>query len=557
MKIKYEYSGNMTLRVICSALFVFGSACSSVTAQFEDPFSVSADLRNDATDAVLTVSLIVPNGYHLYADQVHVEPVDDSVKLAPYDIPQPVRKYDALAGAEMAVYDSDAVFKYLVDGAGANNLTINVRYQGCSPTMCFFPVSTNINFKLTTAEEALSDADLTGAGRQLDNDWQILADRFTVLGRESGYLRVKKFLTVLDEMAAGDVGRVGLLAGVQDRSVLLTLLLIVVGGLALNMTPCVLPMIPINLAIIGAGTQVMRKADSGMPSNILRWRGFWLGAAYGAGIAFAYGVLGLVVVLTGSRFGVLNSSPVFNIGIALLFLFLALAMFGVINIDFSKFIGGGAGGAGKKRGYTPAFTAGIVSALLAGACVAPVVISVLLFSADLYQAGNFWGLFLPFLLGIGMALPWPFAGAGLSLLPKPGRWMEYVKYAFGVLIAGLALYYGYEGYRLLSDITLADSVSVEESISEKNDWYVSLSGGLEAALREGKPVFIDFWASWCKSCIVMDRTTFRDAEVKERLSQYVKIQYKAEDMTDPEVKAVLDYFDVMGLPTYVMLVPGR
>ena len=86
---------------------------------------------------------------------------------------------------------------------------------------------------------------------------------------------------------------------------------------------------------------------------------------------------------------------------------------------------------------------GVVAALMAGACVAPVVISVLLLSAHLYGAGMVAGLLLPFLLGLGMALPWPFAGAGLSLLPKPGQWMKWVKYSFGVLILLFAAYYGY------------------------------------------------------------------------------------------------------------------
>ena len=85
---------------------------------------------------------------------------------------------------------------------------------------------------------------------------------------------------------------------------------------------------------------------------------------------------------------------------------------------------------------------GVVAALLAGACVAPVVISVLLLSARWYGEGMVAGLLLPFLLGLGMALPWPFAGAGLSFLPKPGKWMKWVKYSFGALILLFAVYYG-------------------------------------------------------------------------------------------------------------------
>ena len=148
-----------------------------------------------------------------------------------------------------------------------------------------------------------------------------------------------------------------------------------------------------------------------------------------------YGVLGLIVVLTASTFGTINASPWFNLGIALLFAALALAMFDVFEIDFSRFAG--TVGAGASRGsFTLAFTMGGVAALLAGACVAPVVIQVVLFASNLYATGTGAALALPFFLGIGMAIPWPIAGAGLSSLPKPGPWMVRVKQAFGVVILG-------------------------------------------------------------------------------------------------------------------------
>ena len=188
----------------------------------------------------------------------------------------------------------------------------------------------------------------------------------------------------------------------------------------LNLTPCVLPIIPINLAIIGAGAQ----AGS-------RLRGFLLGGIYGLGMALAYGILGVVVVLTGSTFGALNASPWFNLAIAVLFVVLALGMFDIIQIDFSKWRKGKKGT--KKGSFIVAFFMGVVAALLAGACVAPVLISVLLYSSQLYSAGNQFGLLLPFLLGVGMALPWPFAGASLSFLPKPGGWMVKIKYGLGFL----------------------------------------------------------------------------------------------------------------------------
>ena len=198
------------------------------------------------------------------------------------------------------------------------------------------------------------------------------------------------------------------------------LLIVFFGGLALNLTPCVLPMIPINLAIIGAGTQ----AGS-------RGRGFLLGGAYGAAMALVYGVLGLIVILTAGTFGTINSSPWFNLGIAMLFIALGLAMFDLIAIDFSRFASRTNVGPSRRGSFLVAFGMGAVAALLAGACVAPVVIQVVLFSSDMYAKGTNLALALPFFLGIGMAVPWPLAGAGLAALPKPGAWMVRVKQVLG------------------------------------------------------------------------------------------------------------------------------
>ena len=113
---------------------------------------------------------------------------------------------------------------------------------------------------------------------------------------------------------------------------------------------------------------------------------------------------------------------------------------------------------GKSQSLV-AFSLNGMAALLAGACVAPVVISVLLLSTQLYSKGAVVGLLLPFLLGLGMALPWPFAGASLTFLPKPGQWMKWVKYSFGVLILVFSFYYGHLAYNLSRTQRLASALA--------------------------------------------------------------------------------------------------
>jgi thiol:disulfide interchange protein len=365
-------------------------------------------------------------------------------------------------------------------------------------------------------------------------------DEFTVLGTSGGYLGSEEFLTFIHNAETGVQPR-GMFEG---RGPLMILVLVLLGGLALNLTPCVLPMIPINLAIIGAGAQAQS-----------RGRGFLLGSAYGAAMAIVYGALGLIVILTAGTFGTINASPWFNAGIAILFVVLGLAMFDVLLIDFSKYSSRFNAGAGRGT-VVLAFSMGAVAALLAGACVAPVVIQVVLFSSNLYATGTKVALALPFFLGLGMAIPWPIAGAGLAALPKPGLWMVRVKQAFGVMILATAAYYGYEAYSIMSN-RWVDAADVKSSVEEqlKAGWHASLSEGLDAAKREQKPVLIDMWATWCKNCLTMDKTTLQNASVQSALAGYVKIKFQAEDPDQQPAKRVMQKFDAVGLPTYVILRP--
>jgi len=500
---------------------------------------------------VLTVN--APSGVTV-EEIVYPEPTD----LRQENAPQPLSVYERefVIGAVLRIAANVA--------PGPLEIPLRLRYQACNEKLCYLPttvqsawsvqvgatgkaargnreVFARIRFGTGEAPPASAAPAGTAAPAAGSGDPAARLDRFTTLGTAAGYLDRADFLTFIHNAENGIVEK----GWFEGRGPFAILFIVIVGGLALNLTPCVLPMIPINLAIIGAGAQ----AGS-------RRRGFLLGATYGGAMAVVYGVLGLVVILTAGTFGTINSSPWFNLAIAIVFVLLALAMFDVIEIDFSRFSSRFQVADAKRGTFLLAFTLGALAALLAGACVAPVVIQVVLFASDLYASGTKMALTLPFLLGLGMALPWPVAGAGIAALPKPGPWMVRVKQAFGVFILITAAYYGYLSYELLSN-RWVDAAEVEGSVAAKlkEGWYSNLDQGLAAAERERKPVLIDFWATWCKNCLTMDKTTLADPEVGAALAGYIKVKFQAESPDQPPAVDVMRRFDAIGLPTYVILKP--
>ena len=274
------------------------------------------------------------------------------------------------------------------------------------------------------------------------------------------------------------------------------------GGLALNFTPCVLPLVPVNIAIIGSGD-----GRNGVVRAVV----------YGVGMIVAYGILGSLAAVAGIPMSILGSNWGFNIFAGVIFLLLAAAMlFG--RMDFSahsgKFV--------KKltndnRMALPAvFLLGVLAAVLAGACVAPVVAAALAWTALAASEGEWYAFCMPFALGLGMALPWPLLGAGLKIMPKPGSWMEWVKRGFALVIVLLAAWYIWTGIK----ISPWYGVAGEKDSADPGYVLEQVASAFAAAAENGKPVLLDFTADWCKNCKAMESKVFTDKSVKKAMDDF-------------------------------------
>ncbi len=532
------------MRKILWITFAVTILFTSLSAQLPDPQKVvSAKIE----DNQIEVTYIIPKGYYqtLLKDMLFIE-VEEVIGITfePTVYPEGKKGKDDLIKYHGTI---TLIKKFKVSENFAGNPIIQVYagYQLCDEGgICFMPEEVEFSLPLTADAEVQKNERKEDTRKEIEgseniDDLLVLLEDFEITGVEAGYQNSDDFVSFLENSKEPGSYNTNKFA---NMSIWLIIILILLGGIALNLTPCVLPMMPITIAVLGAGTQSESKA-----------KGFLIGGVYGLGMALAYGLLGVIVVLTGSQFGTINSSPWFNISIAVLFIVLALAMFDIIPIDFSKFQSSKVGGKSKGK-YITVFILGVIAAVLAGACVAPVLISVIIYSTSLYTAGNPAGLLLPFLLGVGMAIPWPFAGAGLSFLPKPGNWMKWVKIIFGIIILIIAIFYIYTGIKIFKNNKPVDIADYSHETSEL-PWKHSITEGLIEAKKTGKPVFIDFWATWCKNCLAMDATTFKDEKVIQEFDNYILVKYKAENLKASPTKEILKHFEVIGLPTYITLIP--
>ncbi len=357
--------------------------------------------------------------------------------------------------------------------------------------------------------------------------------------------------------------------GGGKEGLLATLLSIFLLGLALNLTPCVYPVIAVTIGFFG------RQARDG------RGR-FFLPLCYAAGIAVTFTTLGVVAALTGGAFGGLLQNRWVLLGLAALIAAFALSCFGLFEINapiwlLSKLGGGKAGPAG-------AVLMGLTMGVTAAPCVGPLILTLILAVATEQSVTK--GLLWFGTLSTGLALPYVFLGAfsgSVSSLPKAGDWTDWVKKLLGFILLGVALWFANpllppewllpglalicgaagiwlavfektgRGSRarwatriavLLLGVVGAGSLYAR-SRAEGLVWREYEPGLLAEAAAARRPVFIDVTAKWCVPCRKMEETTFKDERVIEKARALILLRVDVTDTGNPS-ESVLDAFRRFG-----------
>ncbi len=545
--------------------------------------SASADMVN--------VSLVIAEGYYLYKEKFAFESATPGISIQSYQLPDGDIKEDEFLG-RTEVYHVNFSIDLALSGQSADgNFQLIVKYQGCADKgICYPPISKNVNLVLgsgtdsSTSSNNIEDAQRTATGN--------------VPKQDSGG-EISEEQGVIDMLAKGSIG-----------TIILGFFLF---GLALSLTPCVFPMIPILSGIIvGQGT------------DISRGKAFMLSVVYVAGMAIMYTIAGMLAGLTGELLSSAFQNPWVLGGSALVFVLLSLSMFGFYDLQLpahlqsrlaekSNAISGGA--------YGGVFVMGALSALIVGPCVAAPLSGALLYIG---QSGDFvLGGAALFVMSLGMGVPLLLIGASAgSLLPKAGSWMNAVKAVFGVLMLAVAIWLlerilpPYITLALWSALLIVSAIymrAVDTLPDTASGWqrfwkgtgilvmlygialfigsltgatdifnplekvtasaqYAGTSTGsgraehelkfedveglaelddaISRASSEGRPVFVDFYADWCVECVRMENTTFKSPSVIEAFADYKLLRLDVTDNDDKD-KAVLKKFGLFGPPAFL------
>ncbi|MCS0809367.1 protein-disulfide reductase DsbD [Massilia agilis] len=556
---------------------------------FLDPqvaFKFSAHMDGPKT---AVVSYVIADGYYMYRERFSFKA--QGATLGAPQIPAGKVHFDENFGKDVETYHQGVTIRIPVEGNGP--FTLTVTGQGCADKgLCYPPQEASAQLvdgggsggaALQTTPTAPGSANDSAGG----------AAPVSAAPQASTPAPSAALAQPAAPAAAPAQSELsGISSILQGGRMLAIIPAFILLGLGLAFTPCVLPMVPIlSSIIVGEGGQ-MRKA-----------RGFVLSLSYSLGMAIVYTLLGVAAGLVGEGLSAALQNPWVLGGFALLMVAMAMSMFGFYELQMPAALQtrlAGASGRQKSGKLAGVFAMGAISALIVGPCVAAPLAGALVYisqTRDVLIGGA-----ALFSMAIGMSIPLILVGVSAgSLLPRAGMWMESVKIFFGVLMLAMALWMvtpllpavvqmllwaalllGYGSWLLRRKGNWASIaaglvfavpgamqvVGVASGGRDALDPLAELRGShvqrlvfqrvksvdqLDTILAStgGKTVMLDFYADWCVSCKEMERLTFPDGRVKEKLANTILLQadVTANDEAD---KALLKRFGLFGPPGIIL-----
>ncbi|PKL82572.1 MAG: thiol:disulfide interchange protein [Ignavibacteriae bacterium HGW-Ignavibacteriae-3] len=465
--------------------------------------------------------------------------------------------------------------------AGKYLIPVKFNYQACNDKTCMPPtnVAANLAIEVTGAEmKAESGKPAIASEKQVTNvdSPRVNGSTIAAIDEKEG---VKSGTKLPDGGQVQEVKDQGSIASTLEKSGLfLSLIFVFIGGLALNLTPCVYPLIPITIGYFGGQSE-------GRTSRL-----FFLGILYVLGMALTYSVIGVVTSLSGAIFGTLMQNMYVIIGIALLFVVLALSQFGVYEFKLPDSWVMKAGGA--KGGAFGAFFMGLTMGIVAAPCIGPFVIGLVTYVAA--KGDPLYGFLMFFFLALGLGFPYLllalFSGK-IKKLPRAGDWMEGVKHIFGFLLLGMAIYFvgpllpkeinvyllpvfgilasfyllfidkmanNVRTFRIVKFIfsILVVAVSVYALIpanSMEPDWQKFSEVKYEQSLKNNERMVVDFYADWCIPCKELDAFTFSDQRVLDKMTTFTAYKVDMTQTLSDETENLRNKFSIIGMPTVLII----
>ncbi len=491
----------------------------------------------------------------------------DSYEITSITYPEHELVELSISDEPFALYDGDIIIyvhgKLADDVSGPVMLKGQLTYQGCNNTSCLPPESASVEKEINIVNDP---AKINSINEEIFTDLSTETKQSAPVGEVDNDESSNSF---------------NVAESFTQKGIILTYLLILLGGLGLVLTPCVYPLIPITMSYFGG------QASNSKGKTIV------LALIYVLGMAIINSTIGTVAAMSGGLLGSFMTNPLVLIFIAAVLIALALSMFGLYEFGLPSFLTNLSGG--SKTGYFGALLMGMTMGIVAAPCIGPFVIGLLTYVA---ATGNpFIGFSMFFTLSVGLGIPFiflAFFSGKISNLPQAGDWMVGVRTIFGLILLGMALYFLnpiipnniftillplfliISGIYLLIFNRAGDSSKVfsyfkkslailaifaagylsktdNTSATEKMAWQHYSDDYYTTAMSNERPVIIDFYADWCIPCKELDKFTFTDQEIIALSGEFDLIKVDLTSGAKGKIKDLKEQYDVKGVPTIVFI----